>query len=372
MRVLIVGCGLYGTTVARKLAEVGISPHIIDKRNHIAGNCYSEKINNIHVHKYGPHAFHTNSKKIWEFVTNYAEFNSFKLRVLVNNNRKLYTFPVNLLTLNELYGCLGFKEAQNLLNSFKKTDVYENFEDFVINNVGEKIYDIFYKGYTMKQWGKHPSLLPASIAKRIPVRLSFYDYYFEDLYQGIPVKGYTHMFENILDHKLIKVQLGVDFFDNKEELEHDYDFIFYTGKIDEFFDYRHGLLEYRSLKFKEVVVDGTFQGNAQINYADMDVDYTRIVEHKYFHDENIQNSVITYEYPDKYEIGKIPYYPVESDDNKNKYDKYKELSENKKKYIFGGRLGRYTYLNIDQVIGMALNDVEKFLCQNKKKKSKKL
>jgi UDP-galactopyranose mutase len=363
MRALIVGCGLYGVTSARKLAEFGNEVHIIEKRNHVAGNCFTENNCGIHVHKYGPHAFHTNSKKIWDFVNQFAEFNNFKLKVLVNNKNKIYSFPINLLTMNQVYG-FDYNKSVDFLNKNTQKN-YGNFKDFVISSVGEELYKIFYEGYTKKQWNKDPSDLPSSIAKRIPVRLNFYDYYFEDIYQGVPVSGYTSMVENMLDHPNIKVDLNVDFFPDKKEFEQDFDLIIYTGKPDEYFDYRFGLLEYRSLRFEEKFVENTFQGNVQINYASMDVPYTRIVEHKYFHNEKIKHSVITYEYPDNYEIGKIPYYPIESEANKQIYNQYFGLIENQEKVLFGGRLGKYTYLNMDQVIGMALNDMEK-ICQKSK------
>lgn len=364
MKVLIVGCGLYGTTSARKIAESGNDVHIVEKRNHIAGNCFTQSNRGIHVHKYGPHAFHTNSKKIWDFVNQFAEFNNFKLKVLVNHQDKIYSFPINLLTLNQVYG-FNYEESVEFLSKQDKINS-DNFRDFVISSVGEDLYKIFYEGYTRKQWNKDPIDLPASIAKRIPVRLNFYDYYFDDLYQGVPINGYTSMFEKMLDHPNIKIDLNVDFFENKKEFEKDFDLIIYTGKPDEYFDYRFGLLEYRSLKFEEKIIENTFQGNIQINYTSADVPYTRIIEHKYFYDEKIKHSVITYEYPDNYEIGKIPYYPVESELNTHIYNQYLNLIQIQKKTLFGGRLGRYTYLNMDQVIAMALNDMGK-LCQKNHK-----
>lgn len=366
MKILIVGCGLYGATTARLLADIGHQVLVIDKRKHIGGNCYTEKIHDIHVHKYGPHAFHTNSKNIWDFVNRFSAFNNFKLKVLVSKENKIYSFPINLMTLNQVCGINNYKDAKLFLDSCKsKTKHSGNFKDFVISSVGEMLYKIFYEGYTIKQWNKDPEILPASIAKRIPVRLNFYDYYFEDKYQGVPVNGYTAMFENMLDHNNIKCELNVDFFANRKQFEKDFDFIFYSGKLDEFFEYRHGLLEYRSLRFEEKFVDETLQGNVQINYADVDIPYTRIVEHKYFYEKQVDHSFVTYEYPDNYDVGKIPYYPVESDGNKKIYESYNDLSRNEKKYMFGGRLGRYTYLNMDQVIGMAFNDLEKLICQKK-------
>jgi UDP-galactopyranose mutase len=365
MRVLIVGCGFYGSTCARLLANRGHDVIIIDKRHHIGGNCYTEKQYDIHVHKYGPHAFHTNSKKIWDFVNQYAEFNDFKLKVIVKNKDKYYSFPVNLMTLNQVCGIDSYETAVHFLQN--NSNASSNFEEFLINRIGTDLYKMLYQGYSEKQWGKPAIEIPVCVAKRIPVRLNFYEYYFEDKYQGIPINGYTNLFENILDHNNIKINLNTDFFENKKEFEKDFDLIIYSGKPDEFFGYKYGVLEYRSLRFEEKFFNNTYQGNVQINYSDKKIPYTRTVEHKYFINPSIQHSVVTFEYPQKYDLTNTPYYPVESDVNKTIYNNYKNIADNYEKYIFGGRLGRYTYLNMDQVIAMAFNDVEN-ICLKKKKK----
>lgn len=356
--ILVVGCGLYGTTISRLLAEKN-KITIIDKRNHIAGNCFTEEKQKIFVHKYGPHAFHTNSEKVWNFVNQFSEFNNFKLKVIVNHDNKYYNFPINLKTLNNVLGIKNLIEAENFINNNIKKD--SSFEDFVISSVGEELYKIFYKGYTTKQWNKNPKELPSSIAKRIPIRLDFDDNYFTDKYQGIPINGYTKLFENILDHKNIKILLDTDFFRDKKEFLEKFDHIVYTGKIDEFFEYKEGVLEYRSLTFKEETHNKTFQGIAQMNYSNYEVPYTRIVEHKFFHDPTIKHSIITYEYPEDYNPNKIPYYPIETEKNKILYEKYKSMSEILTNITFGGRLGSYCYMNMDQVIAKAMNDYNKVL-----------
>jgi|694.fasta_scaffold82163_4 UDP-galactopyranose mutase len=355
-RVLVVGCGLYGATVARLLCK-NFRVYLIDKRNHIGGNCYSEFKNNIHVHKYGPHAFHTNSVKIWDFIRQYSDFNDFRLKVIVNYDGKYYNFPINLITLNNILGIKNLKEAEEFIQNRKENN--QNFQDFVISKVGVNLYKIFYEGYTTKQWNKNPIELPASIAKRIPIRLDFDENYFTDKYQGVPINGYTRMFENMLDHKNIEFNLNVDFFDNKKSLINDFDHVIYTGKIDQFFDYQDGVLEYRSLKFREEYHDSTFQGNAQINYTNAEIPYTRIVEHKFFHNPSIKHTIVTYEYPDDYNPEKIPYYPIETENNKLLYFKYKSLADEMENFTFGGRLGTYSYMNMDQIIGKAMNDCEK-------------
>lgn len=355
-KLLIVGCGLYGATFARLLADE-FHIQLIDKRNHIGGNCYSECVKNIHVHKYGPHAFHTNSEKVWDFVNRFSKFYDFRLKVIVNYNNKYYNFPINLKTLNNILGIKSYSEAEQFLST--RTESHKNFEDYVISKVGYDLYEIFYKGYTQKQWNKKPSDLPSSIAKRIPVRLDFDDNYFTDKYQGIPVDGYTKMIENMLDHQNIKVDLNVDFFDNKLYFVKNYDHVVYTGKIDQFFEYKEGMLEYRSLKFKEEYHDNTFQGNAQVNFANLDIPHTRIVEHKFFLNTNVKHSIVTYEYPDDYTQDKIPYYPIEDEKNKFLYEKYRSMAESMNNITFGGRLGTYSYLNMDQIIAKAMNESKK-------------
>lgn len=366
MRFLIVGCGFYGSTFARIMASFGHYVKIIDKRSHIGGNCYTEKTSGIHVHKYGPHAFHTNSLKVWNFVNIFAKFNDFRLKIIAKNNNDYYNFPVNLSTFNKIYEIHTPKNAISFIEDNKKYKHPENFKEYVINAVGKRAYEILYRDYTKKQWGKKPCELPVSIAKRIPVRFDFCSDYFLDLYQGIPINGYTNLFENMLDHKNIEVELNLDFFENKKEFMKSFDYVIYSGKADEFFEYRHGVLEYRSLSFKDKYFEHTFQGNAVVNHTGKDVKYTRTTEHKFFSDPSVKHSIVTFEYPEKYDYNKTPFYPVESEENKKVFEYYLDLSKKEKNVIFGGRLGRYTYLNMDQVIAMAIKDAENVLCQMKK------
>lgn len=362
---LIVGCGLYGSVFARNLADNGHQVVLIEKRNHIAGNCYTEFSHGIHVHKYGPHCFHTNSKKIWDYVNKFSKFNDYKLKVKVNYKNNFYSFPINLFTFNQIYGVTTATEAKKILSKIKCRSKNKNFKSYILRNLGQELYNIFYDGYTKKQWDISTEDIDESVAKRIPIRFDFNDYYFTDTYQGIPVNGYTNLIENILDHQNIKIILNTDFHENKYCFEKDFKTIIYSGKIDELFDYKFGTLEYRSLRFEEKIFKNTFQGNSIINYTEQNIPYTRIIEHKYFYNSNNKNSVVTYEYPEKYDLNKIPFYPMPCDKNKELYQKYKNISELNKKYIIGGRLGRYTYLNMDQVIAMAIKDSSEELCKKK-------
>ena len=358
---LVVGAGLYGSVFARMAAESGHKVTVVEKRTHIAGNCYTEKVDGIVVHKYGPHAFHTNCPEIWDFVNRFAKFNDFKLQVKVNFKNKMYSFPINLFTLNQLYGVTYRDEALRLLDQKRLTTAEDNFESYILGNLGEEIYKTFFEGYTRKQWGIEPATLSASVAKRIPIRYDFNDFYFADTYQGIPMGGYTGMVANMLDHENIKVQLGVDFFENRADFERGFSRIVYSGKVDELFDYKYGLLEYRSLKFWERRYDDTYQGNSIINYTDANIPYTRVVEHKYFETTDVPHSIVTFEYSQAYDETKIPFYPMPTQNNAAVYAKYKEDADNAHQYIIGGRLGRYVYLNMDQVIGMALKDARQEL-----------
>lgn len=361
---LIVGCGFYGAVFARFLAENGKKVFIIDKRNHIGGNCYSEKINKVNVHRYGPHAFHTNSGKVWEFVNRFSDFNDFKLKVKVNYKNNFYSFPINLFTLNQIYGVCNCDEAKKILSKVRVRNRADNFKNYVLRNLGRELYEIFYEGYTQKQWNTDPEFLPSLIAKRIPIRFDFNDYYFTDKYQGIPVSGYTNLFENILDHHNISISLNTNFFENKQEFEDNFGTIIYSGKVDELFDYKFGELKYRSLKFDILKSKITYQGTSIINYTSQQIPYTRSVEYKYFDQLEQKNGVVVFEYPDDYDKNKIPFYPIQNKENTKIYQKYQNLVSETKKYVVGGRLGRYTYLNMDQVIAMALKDAGE-LCQKK-------
>lgn len=355
----IVGAGLFGAVFAREIAEQGKTALVVDQRDHIGGNCYTEKIEGIDVHKYGPHIFHTNNKGVWNYVNRFSKFNNYQHRIKVNYDDRMYSFPINLMTLYQIW---GIKNPQEAIRKLEEVRVPiknpRNLEEWIISQVGTELYEIFVKGYTEKQWGKDPSELPSSIIRRIPIRTTYNDCYFDDEFQGIPSNGYTRMFENILDHKNIKIELGVNFFDSKKKLTNVSNKLVYTGKIDEFFNYKYGELEYRSLVFKTNILNGDFQGSSIVNYTHKDVPFTRIIEHKHFAKLNSPVTVVTREYPDKYEIGKTPYYPVRDEKNLKIYNKY-ELKGKKTKVIFGGRLGTYQYYDMHQIVAQAITMASK-------------
>jgi len=351
---LIVGSGFFGLTFARLVAELGKSVLVVDKRDHIGGNCYTEKIEGIDVHKYGPHVFHTNDLEVWRFVNRFSIFNNYQHRVKVNFKEKIYSFPINLMTLYQLWGVTTPEQAKCKLDSVKITsNNLDNIESWVLSQVGKDIYEIFIQGYTAKQWGKDPKVLPSFIIKRLPIRLNYNDNYFNDTYQGIPSDGYTSLFENMMDHKNIQINLNVDFFENKNYLMGLAKQVVYTGKIDEFYDYQFGRLEYRSLEFNSKIMNGTYQGCSIINYTDKEVPFTRVVEHKHFSQKNNDKTVVTWETPKQYSQGVTPYYPVNDDKNNEVYSKYKKLSLDSN-VIFGGRLGSYRYMDMHQVIASAM------------------
>jgi UDP-galactopyranose mutase len=357
---LIVGAGFFGSTFARVVAEKGKKVFVIDKRNHIGGNCYTEKVKGIDVHCYGPHIFHTNDIGIWNFVNRFSEFNNYQHRVKVNYQDKIYSFPINLMTLYQVWGISDPQQAKEKINSLVIKSGLDNLEDWIISQVGIELYEIFFKGYSQKQWNKNPKELPSFIAKRIPIRLTYDDRYFNDKYQGIPVDGYTSIFEKMLDHPNIKYETNIDFFNNKNDLLSCCEKIVYTGRIDEYYDYMFGHLEYRSLRFETLSLPEDFQGCSIINYTHKDVPYTRIVEHKHFNFINSNQTIITKEYPDQYDINKIPYYPVNDDKNNSLYQKYKKIETNGK-IIFGGRLGKYEYKDMHQIIASAITCANKQL-----------
>lgn len=352
---LIIGCGLFGTVFAREMTDKGFSCLIIDKRDHIGGNIYTEEIEGINVHKYGAHIFHTNDKSIWDYVHQFAVFNNYRHKVFVNHHGKIYSFPINLMTLFQLWGTITPEEAIKELERRKVINTSAaNLEEWVLSQVGEEIYEVFIKGYTTKQWGRDPKLLPSSIIKRIPIRTDFNDFYFDDLYQGIPVGGYTRMVSNMLQN--IEVKKGVEYFKHRDELNDLASNIVFTGHIDEFFDYRFGQLEYRSLKFETSIIDTpSFQGTSVVNYTQREIPYTRILEHKYFEFANTKGTVITKEYPVAWSKGMESYYPVCDLTNNEKYGLYKKYAESTcPDIIFGGRLAEYKYYDMHQVIGSAL------------------
>lgn len=359
---LIVGSGLYGATCARQLTDAGKKVLVIEKRDHMAGNVYTEKIEGINVHKYGAHIFHTNNTEVWNYIRQFATFNRFTNSPVANYHGELYSLPFNMYTFNKMWGVVTPEEAAAKIEEQKKaagiTDP-KNLEEQAISLVGTDIYEKLIKGYTEKQWGRPCTELPAFIIKRLPVRLTFDNNYFNALYQGIPVGGYTKMVANMLDG--VDVELGQDYFADREKWNGLADKVVYTGPIDAYFDYKLGTLEYRSVRFETEVLDKpNFQGNAAVNYTDRETPWTRIIEHKWFEfgkDEeghDLPKTVISREYSSEWKPGDEPYYPVNDKKNGDLYQQYKKLGDAEQKVIFGGRLGEYKYYDMDQVITAAL------------------
>ncbi len=355
---IIVGSGLFGAICARELTNSGKKCLVLEKRNHIAGNCYSENIEGIHACQYGGHIFHTNSTKIWNYMNNITPFNNYVNRVKTWSGGKLYSLPINLFTLYQIWGISSPQEAEKKLNEVKiKKDNPSNLEDWALSQIGEELYQKFIYGYTKKQWGKEPKELPASIIKRLPIRLTMDDNYFDDRYQGFPEQGYTKIFEKLLEN--IPLELNVNYLNDRNKFDSMAKKVIYTGPIDEFFDYEHGTLEWRSLKFQQEKLNiFDYQGFASCNYADYNIPYTRIIEHKHFTFGKQNFTVITKEYPEKWDKTKEKYYPVNDEKNNELYKKYKEMIDGEK-YIFGGRLADYKYYDMHQVVGSALNRAEK-------------
>jgi UDP-galactopyranose mutase len=352
---LIVGSGLFGAVFAREVTDKGYRCLVIDKRNHIGGNVYTENIEGINVHKYGAHIFHTNDKHIWNYVNRFAYFNNYRHKVFVNHQNKIFSFPINMMTLVQLWGVRNPAEAIAALEKRKiACAAPDNLEEWILSQVGEELYEMFIKGYTMKQWGRDPKFLPSSIIKRLFIRTDLNDFYFDDQYQGIPIGGYTSMVRNMLEG--IDVKLGVDYLEDRYALDELADKIVFTGSIDRFFDYKYGRLEYRSLEFDTQLLETpVFQGTSVVNYTEFDVPYTRILEHKYFEMIKSPVTVITKEYPVAWNIGKESYYPVNDAINNDKYNRYKKFAKDTSPHvIFGGRLAEYKYYDMHQVIGSAL------------------
>lgn len=354
---LIVGAGLYGLTCARKLTDAGKRCLVIDKRNHIGGNCYTEDVDGIKVHKYGPHIFHTDLPEVWKFINKYTTINHFSCRPKLRYEDKIYSFPINLLTLHQVYGVLTPSEAKAKIDEVTKPykELYpdpKNAYEYGLQLVGPELYSIFYEGYLKKQWRKDPKDIPAGILKRQIFRLTFEDSYYHHPYQGIP--NYTLLFNNL--SKDIDIDLNVDYLENKEHFNSLANKIIYTGPIDRYFNYQFGPLEYRSLIFKEERLDiPDYQGTFMMSYPEEKYDFTRIIEHKHFEFGTQQFTVITKEYPDDWSIGKESYYPVNDDKNQEVYNKYFNLLEGEKDIYFGGRMGSYKYLNMDETIDLALD-----------------
>ncbi len=361
---LIVGAGLYGAVIAQKAKEAGKSVIVIEKRSHIAGNVYTEDVEGIHVHKYGAHIFHTNNKEVWDYVQRFATFNRFTNSPVANYKGELYSLPFNMYTFNKMWGVITPDEAAAKIAEQRKeiTGEPKNLEEQAISLVGRDIYEKLIKGYTEKQWGRDCKDLPAFIIKRLPVRLTFDNNYFNALYQGIPMGGYTKMVANMLEG--VEVKLGVDYFDDKEHWDSQASKVIFTGPIDAYFNYSLGNLEYRSVRFENELLDiPSFQGNAAVNYTDRETPWTRIIEHKWFEfgkddsGNDLPKTVISREYSSEWKLGDEPYYPVNDEKNSALYAKYKELASGESKVVFGGRLGEYKYYDMDQVIAAALNKV---------------
>ncbi len=360
---LIVGAGLYGAVYARQAADAGKKVLVIERRNHIAGNVYTERMEDINVHVYGAHIFHTNNKTVWDYVNRFAEFNRFTNSPVANYRGELYSLPFNMYTFNRMWGVVTPEQAAAKIQQQRDAAGItepKNLEEQAISLVGTDIYERLVKGYTEKQWGRPCTELPAFIIKRLPVRLTFDNNYFNALYQGIPMGGYTKMVENMLSG--IEVRLGVDYLENKAEYDALADKVIYTGPIDAYFDYRLGTLEYRSVRFETEVLDvPNFQGNAAVNYTDRETPWTRIIEHKWFEFGTQPKTVISREYSSEWKPGDEPYYPVNDEKNGTLYRKYKALAEREENIVFGGRLGEYKYYDMDAVIASALACAEKEL-----------
>lgn len=362
---LIVGAGLFGAVFAHEAKKAGKKVLVIDKRSHVAGNIYTKEMEKIQVHQYGAHIFHTDNKKVWDYVNQFAEFNRYTNSPVANYKGELYNLPFNMNTFHRMWGVITPDEAKlKIKEQVIEAGITEpkNLEEQALSLVGKDIYEKLVKGYTEKQWGRKATELPAFIIKRLPVRFVYDNNYFNDRYQGIPIGGYTKMIENMLEG--IEVRLDSDFFSDREKYKQLADKVVFTGMIDEFYEYCYGELEYRSLRFETEILDReNYQGNAVVNYTEYEVPYTRIIEHKHFEmgcqcGEKNPKTVITKEYPCKWSRGKEPYYPMNDDKNNNLYKKYSDRALEEKKVIFGGRLGMYKYFDMHNVVDKALECVE--------------
>lgn len=357
---LIVGAGLFGSVFAYEKTKQGKKCLVIDKRNHIAGNIYTENIEGIDVHKYGAHIFHTNNKKIWEYINQFGEFNNFINSPIAVYKNKIYNLPFNMNTFSKIWNISTPEQAKNKIEKEKKKMKIKepsNLEEQAISLVGKTIYKKLIKGYTEKQWGKKCKDLPPDIIKRLPVRYTYNNNYFKDIYQGIPKEGYTKLIQTMLEG--IEVELNSNYFEFRNKYNKLAKKILFTGPIDALFDYCYGKLEYRSLRFENKILNiDNYQGNAVINYTDKKLPYTRIIEHKHFNNKNVKGTIITKEYPQKWDENQEPYYPINDENNNKLYNKYKDLVDTNK-IILGGRLGLYQYLDMDTTIEKALELVEK-------------
>lgn len=349
---VIVGAGFYGATFARMATDDGFKCLVIDSRNHIGGNAYTERVDGIDVHMYGPHIFHTNDFRLWKFINRFADFNNFILTPKSIVDGRLYSLPFNMNTFYELWGCTTPEQAKKIIESQRFKGTPTNLEEQALSMVGTDIYNLLIKDYTQKQWMKDPKELPSDIIKRLPLRFTFDNNYFNDKYQGIPENGYTELFENMLHG--IEVRLNTNYFEGRTYFNSIGKKLVFTGKIDEYFDYEYGDLEYRSLNFvhEKIEVDN-FQGVAQMNYGSIETPWTRIIEHKHFTNVKSSNTVITKEYPIAYDRNQVPYYPINDEFNTRKLNKYKDMAASLNGVIFGGRLAEYRYYDMHQVIASA-------------------
>lgn len=360
---LIVGAGLFGAVFAERAKAAGKTVLVVDKRESVGGNIYTEQIEGIQVHKYGAHIFHTNDKRVWEYVTRFAEFNRYTNSPVANYHGELYSLPFNMYTFNRMWGVITPDEAKAKIEEQRAaagiTDP-KNLEEQAISLVGTDIYERLVKGYTEKQWGRPCTALPSFIIRRLPVRFTFDNNYFNALYQGIPIGGYTAMIERMLEGA--EIRLNVDYLENKAELDALADKVVYTGPIDSYFNYCHGYLGYRSVRFDTEILDtDNYQGNAVVNYTDRETPFTRIIEHKHFEFGTQPKTVISREYSQEWQPGIEPYYPINDEENGMLYAKYKELADREEKTIFGGRLAQYRYFDMDAVVASALDVAEREL-----------
>lgn len=365
---LVVGSGLFGAVFAHEAKKHGKSVLVVDKRNNIAGNIYTEKINGVNFHKYGAHIFHTNNTLVWNYINQFAVFNRFTNSPIANFKGELYSLPFNMYTFNKMWGVVTPEEAKKKIEDQRKEIVHEprNLEEQAISLVGRDIYERLIKGYSEKQWGRNCKDLPTFIIRRLPVRLTFDNNYFNALYQGIPIGGYTKVVENMLEG--IEIRLGVDYSKKKDELRKLARVVIYTGPIDEYFEYKLGALEYRSIRFEnEILETSNFQGNAVVNYTDSETPWTRIIEHKWFefgkdeYGEELTKTIISKEYSSEWAPGNEPYYPVNDEKNSMLYQEYRRLADLEINTIFGGRLGEYKYYDMDAVIASSLELCKKIL-----------
>ena len=356
---LIVGAGLFGSVCAHELTKKGYSCLVIDKRDHIAGNCYTETVQDICVHKYGPHIFHTSSKELWNYINAFDDFEFFELNVLAKYQDSLYSLPFNMWTFHQMWGVTSASEAKSIINSQRFSGIPTNLEEYALSIVGHDIYHKLIYGYTKKQWQTDPKNLPIDIIKRLPLRFYFNNNYFNDTFQGIPKHGYTHIIQTMLSGS--QIDLGVDYFNNRDRYDSISHYVIYTGPIDRFYDYQYGKLNYRSLHFDISLIDSdNYQSAPVINYSEEHIPYTRIIEHKYFFkNANQSNTIITKEYPIEYNDNTEPMYPINNLKNNEIYSLYKKITKYNSKYIFGGRLAEYRYYDMHQVIGSALSTVKK-------------